>query len=86
MAIVATSQEEEPDIWENNSASDIWSLGMTLFEILTMVPVWINESCVLKLKVKKPIARQGVLGTDNRSPHKIMALQKKFSKNIRKYL
>ena len=31
MAIVATSQEEEPDIWENNAASDIWSLGMTLF-------------------------------------------------------
>ena len=85
MAIVATCQEEEPDIWENDAASDIWSLGMTLFEVLTMIPVWINETCLLKIKQRKPQARPGVMGTDNRNPHKIMGLQKKFSKSVRKY-
>ena len=50
-----------------------------------MIPVWINETCLLKIKLRKPQARPGVLGTDNRSPQKIMALQKKFSKNVRKY-
>ena len=37
------------------------------------------------MKFRKPQGRPGVLGTEDRNPHKIMALQKKFTKNIRKY-
>ena len=81
-AVIAQSNEQEPDIWEQKSSSDIWSLGITLYQILTMIPIWINDVCAYKLKTKKQVVRSGLLGTEDRKLQKIAEKQKKMEKHI----
>jgi serine/threonine protein kinase len=56
--------EGEEDIWKDKGSPDIWSLGLTFFDIITLIPIWISNKCSL---IQKPaILRRGILFTPDR--------------------
>lgn len=46
------------------------SLGVTLFEILTIIPVWIPQKCMIHGKANPP--RQGILAVGERDLKKLL--------------
>ena len=39
------------DIWSSASSPDIWSLGLTIFEIMTLVPIWCCNKCLVMARL-----------------------------------
>lgn len=58
------------------SAPDVWSLGIVLFEIVTLVPVWIVQKCVIY--GKNMPARSGILAVANRDIKKMLKREEKL--------
>lgn len=56
--------EDQEDIWMDKGSPDVWSLGITFFEILTLIPVWISSKC--SLITRPSILRRGVLYSPDR--------------------
>jgi hypothetical protein len=60
----------------NGSKSDIWSLAITIFEIITIVPVWITQKCLIHGKPYSP--RSGMLAFADRDLKKVIGRQQKL--------
>lgn len=58
------------------SAPDIWSLGVTIFEIISIIPVWIVQKCVIHGKSMP--ARSGLLAVNNRDIKKMLKREEKL--------
>jgi hypothetical protein len=60
------------------------SLGLAIFEILTLIPLWMTSKCQI---IGKPqTLRAGFLSTDNRNLQKILEKQYKFSRVVKRHL
>ena len=51
---------------KNNSAYDIWMLGILLLEIATGCPIWIDKKCILigANGQKEPLLGRGIFGIE----------------------
>ncbi len=63
------------DLWEMDNLSDVYSLGLTFLEIVTLVPISVEYRTVVNTKsMMKP--RKGLLSTNGvRSPKRIIEKQ-----------
>lgn len=67
------------------SSIDVWGLGCIILEILTAVPLWVTNKCMIALGTGK-MSQGGLFATKDRSFDKIIEKQKKFIKNMRECL
>jgi hypothetical protein len=51
---------------KNNSAYDIWMLGILMLEIATGCPIWIDKKCILigANGQKEPLLGRGIFGIE----------------------
>jgi hypothetical protein len=71
-------------VWGAKGSADIWSLGLTFFELITLVPVWVTAKCSL---IHRPaIVRNGVLAAPNRDLQLLHKKQHSVQKTIRRLL
>jgi hypothetical protein len=61
-------------------------MGLTILEVLTMIPIWLHEKCLHKLKSGKPVVREGLLAVPNRDINKLLKKQTKLEKQIQQIL
>jgi hypothetical protein len=66
----AVSLNEECDLMTFGSAPDIWSIGVCIFEIISIIPVWIVQKCIVHGKTFP--ARSGLLAVGNRDLKKML--------------
>ncbi len=38
---------QENDLFAHGSKSVVWSLGLVVLEIITLIPMWIGEKCIV---------------------------------------
>lgn len=51
-----------------------------------MIPIWLHEKCLHKLKSGKPVVREGLLAVPNRDINKLLKKQTKLEKQIQHIL
>jgi hypothetical protein len=75
---------EDVELWGEKGSADIWSLGLTIFEMITLIPVWVTGKCVL---VHRPaIVRSGVLAVPARDMQLLLKKQGSVQKTIKRLL
>jgi hypothetical protein len=71
-------------VWGEKGSADIWSLGLTFFEMATMIPIWVNAKCSL---IHRPaIVRSGVLSAPGRDLQLLQKKQVSVQKTIKRLL
>ncbi len=38
---------KEHDLFEFGNKTDVWSMGLMVLEIITLIPVWIGQKCMV---------------------------------------
>lgn len=71
---------KEEDFWQQKGSPDIWSLGLTIFEIITLIPLWIGSKC--SITTHPSVVRQGLLYTPGRDLKKLQEKQLHLQKMI----
>ena len=65
------------DIWNGQSSPDIWSLGLTIYEIMTLTPIWCYSKCMVTTRYNefptiKNTEKAGLLGVPGRDLKKLL--------------
>ena len=64
---------------------DIWSLGVTILEIIQACPLWMSYKAKVIIK-GKPIFKFGLFGVKGRDSEKIIQIQKDLPKKLKKIM
>ena len=67
------------------SCIDVWSLGATVLEIITCVPLWMSYKSKVLIKGKN-IIKYGIFGVNGREANKILHIQKDLAKKLNKII
>ena len=67
---------ENQKIWESSSSPDIWSLGLVIYEIMTLAPLWCYSKCNILTRLNEfPTIwnheKSGLIGVQGRNLKKI---------------
>ena len=68
-----------------NYCIDIWSLGVSILEIILACPLWMSYKAKVVIR-NKPIFKMGLFGVKLRDGNKIYHIQKDLSKNMNKIM
>jgi serine/threonine protein kinase len=68
------------DIWKGESSPDIWSLGLVIYEMMTLVPIWSTAKCSVSCKSSEcstipNVDKAGLLGMPGRDLKKLQSRQ-----------
>lgn len=75
-------EDRYTDIWSLNPCPEVWSIGLIIFELLYMVPIWMP----MRASVGKRNAKRGILYDQNRRLEVIYREQQKIPYLISKWL
>ena len=67
------------------SCIDVWSLGATILEIITCIPLWMSYKTKVLIKGKNLI-KYGIFGVNGRDANKILNIQKDLGKKLNKII
>ena len=67
------------------SCIDVWSLGATILEIITCIPLWMSYKSKVLIKGKNLI-KYGIFGVNGRDANKILNIQKDLGKKLNKII